>query len=84
VAKSLLTDYRDQFEDLNPFGMVRFVAEQVLETVAERSAARELIGRLADDLIPGRDDGAESLGREEQLSLFGWREEHVVSGVARG
>lgn len=38
---------------------------------------------LADDLIPGRDDGAESLERNEQLSFFSWREEHVVSGVAR-
>lgn len=83
VAKSMLTDYRDQFEDLNPFGMAMFVAEQVLDSIGERSAARELVGRLADDLIPGRDDPSRLFSRDDQLTLFRWREEHIVGGVAR-
>jgi acyl-CoA oxidase len=83
VAKNLLTDYRDQFGELDPLGMAQFFAGQVFETVAERSAMRELIGRLADDLIPGRDEEEDLLARDAQLALFRWRQEHILSGVAR-
>jgi acyl-CoA oxidase len=83
VAKNLLTDYRDQFGELDPLGMAQFYAEQVLETVAERSALRELIGRLADDLIPGRDEEDDLQARETQLNLFRWRQQHILSGAAR-
>jgi len=82
-AKNLLTDYRDQFGELDPLGTATFVAGQVFETLAERTAVRELLGRLADELLPGRDDGADLLERDTQLSLFKWRQEHILSGVAR-
>jgi acyl-CoA oxidase len=83
VAKSLLTEYRDQFGDLNPIGMASFVASQVFDAVAERSAAREIVERLTDDLVPGREDEHDLLDRDYQLGLVRWREEHILAGVAR-
>lgn len=46
------------------------MAEQVAGVVAERTAARELLGRIADDLLPGRDDEGDLLERDTQLELF--------------
>jgi len=50
VAKSLLTGYKDQFGELDPLGMVAFVAGQVYETLVERTAARALVGRVVDGI----------------------------------
>jgi acyl-CoA oxidase len=83
AAKNLLTDFRDQFGELDPLGMAQFFAGQVLGTVAERTAFREVLGRLGDDLRPGRDDSAELLDRATQLELVKWRQEHILSGAAR-
>jgi acyl-CoA oxidase len=83
AAKNLLTDFRDQFGELDPLGMAQFYAGQLLGTVAERTAIREVLGRLGDDLRPGRDDSAELLDRASQLELFKWRQEHILSGAAR-
>jgi acyl-CoA oxidase len=83
VGKNLLTDYKDHFGELDPLGMAQFFAGQVFETVAEKSALRELFGRLTDDLLPGRDDEADLLERSTQLDLFRWRQDHILSGVAR-
>ncbi len=83
VAKTLLTGYRDQFLELNPIGTAAFVAGQVWETVIERSAARELLQRLTDDLVPGRESDEDLLDREYHLNLFRWREDHILAGVAR-
>jgi acyl-CoA oxidase len=82
VAKTLLTDYKDSFGDLNPLGTARFFAEQAVETVVEKTGLREIAGRLRDDLVPRGDDG-DLLDREVQLALFEWREEHILSGAAR-
>jgi len=83
VAKSLLTAYRDEFGELNPIATASFVAGQAWETVVERTAAREIIQRLTDDLVPGREREGDLLDREYHLGLFRWREEHILSGVAR-
>ncbi|MCW2986107.1 MAG: acyl-CoA oxidase domain protein [Conexibacter sp.] len=83
AAKNLLTDFRDQLGELDPLGTAAFFAGQVFETVAERSAMREVLTRLADDLLPGRDDQADLGSREVQLELLRWRADHVKSGVAR-
>jgi acyl-CoA oxidase len=83
VAKSLLTGYRDEFEELGPMATAGFVASQAWETVVERTAGRELIQRLTDDLVPGRERDEDLMDREYQLGLFRWREEHVLSGAAR-
>ena len=83
VAKSLLTGYRDHFGDLGPIATAGFVAAQAWETVAERTAGRELIQRLTDDLVPAREREEDLLDRGYQLGLFRWREGHVLSGAAR-
>jgi acyl-CoA oxidase len=83
VAKSLLTGYRDHFGDLDPIGTAGFVAAQVWETVVERTAAREIIQRLTDDLVPGREREEDLTDRGYHLGLFRWREEHILSGAAR-
>src|SRR3954454_1843865 len=82
-AKSLLTDYRDQFGELDPLGMAQVFGRQALAIVAERAASRGLLARLADGLIPGRDDGADLLRRETQLELIRWRQQHSLAGAAR-
>ncbi len=83
VAKSLLTGYRDEFEELGPFATAGFVVSQAWETVIERTAGRELIQRLTDDLVPSRERDEDLLDRDYQLGLFRWREDHVLSGAAR-
>src|SRR3954468_12993909 len=83
AAKNLLTDFRDQLGELDPLGTASFFAGQVFTTVAERTAVRELLTRLADDLLPGRDDQSDLGGREVQLELLRWRADHIRSGVAR-
>jgi acyl-CoA oxidase len=75
AAKNLLTDYKDQFGELDPLGTAQFVAGQALGILTER------IGLLR--LIPGRDDGGDLLDRKTQLELFKWRHEHILAGVAR-
>jgi acyl-CoA oxidase len=82
-AKNLLTDYRDQFGELDPLGMAQFFGKQAVEIVAERSAVRGLLARLADGLLPGRDDGADLLDRATQLELMRWRQQHILAGAAR-
>ena len=82
VAKGLLTDYRDQFGDLDTLGMVKFVAGQVFAGVIERTAARSLVQRLID-AAPGRDEDADLLDRGWHLKMFEGREQHVLEGLAR-
>jgi len=87
VAKGLLTDYKDSFEDLDQIGMVRFVASAAVGTAMERTSVRAIVERLRD-VVPGRDvEGGEQdaglLDPEYHLSMLGWREEHMLSGVAR-
>jgi acyl-CoA oxidase len=83
VAKAVLTGFRDDFEEMNVFATAGFVASQAWETVVEKTAGRELIQRLTDDLIPGREKDEDLLDREYHLGLFRWREEHTLSGAAR-
>jgi len=82
VAKTLLTRYQADFGDLDTIGTVRFVVDQVMETVIERSAARNIVQRLLD-AVPGRDEETDLRDRGYQLSLFEWRERHVLDGLAR-
>jgi acyl-CoA oxidase len=86
VAKGLLTDYASDFEDLDQFGMVRFVAGAALETVIERTAAHKLLVAIKD-VLPGGDDRwdeeAGLLDPNYQLAMLRFREEHSLSGVAR-
>jgi len=95
AAKNLLTDYRDEFGELDPLGLASFFAGQVIGTLAERAAVRKVLAGLAARLLPGRaraKPGDEAAGRgrygelrdrTEQLSLLRWRQEHILQGVAR-
>lgn len=78
VAKGLLTSYKDHFEDLSPLATARFVAEQLVEAVIERTAARRVVERFTE-----ADDGDVLYSREWHLKLFEDREEHVLGGVAQ-
>jgi acyl-CoA oxidase len=82
VAKTLLTRYQADFGDLDPLQTARFVAEQVMETVIERTSARNIVQRLLD-AVPGHDEEADLRDRGYQLSLFEWRERHVLDGLVR-
>jgi acyl-CoA oxidase len=82
VARGLLTDYRDDFGALNPRELVMFVAEQAVETVAERLFARK-IAQVIADVVPGRDETGDLLERESQLELFRWREGHITASIAQ-
>jgi len=83
AAKNLLTDMRDQLGELDPLGLASFFAGQVLSTLAERTAIRELLGRIGDELRPGVPDDGDLLDREPQLELLRWRARHVMAGAAR-
>ena len=87
VAKGLLTDYKDSFEDMDQIGMVRFVASAAVETVLERTNARSILERLRD-AVPGNRDSVDDpdAGLQDgswQLEMLTWREEHMLAGVAR-
>ncbi len=87
VAKGLLTDYSSSFGDLDQLGMVRFVAGLAVETVVERTSVHKLLERIKDVLPGGNEDSwdqeAGLLDPEYQLAMLRWREEHIISGVAR-
>lgn len=80
VAKGLLTSYKDHFEDLSTLATARFVAEQFVGAVIERTAARQVIERLVD---ASHDDENVLFDRGWHVKLFEDREEHVLDGVAR-
>jgi acyl-CoA oxidase len=85
VAKGLLTDYASEFEDLDQLGMVRFVTGLAVGTVIERTSAHKLLERVRD-LLPGGDEWDQEAGlldSEYQLAMLRFREEHMLSGVAR-
>jgi acyl-CoA oxidase len=82
AAKGLLTDYKDQFGDLDPIELVTFVAGQAVETVVERLFARK-IAQVIGDAIPTGDDDSNLLDRESQLDVFRWREGHITASVAQ-
>ena len=83
VAKSLLTGFRDELGELGPVATAGFIAGQALETAVERSAAREIIQRLTDDLVPSREREGDLRDRGYHLGLFRWRAQHMLTGVAR-
>ncbi|MER5393249.1 acyl-CoA dehydrogenase [Saccharopolyspora sp. NPDC002686] len=78
VAKGLLTDYKDQFSDLGTLGLAKFLADQFVSAMFERSATRSLVQRIMDG--SGKDD---ILDRGWQLEMFDERERHVLDGLGR-
>ncbi|MFC4783195.1 acyl-CoA dehydrogenase family protein [Nocardioides sp. MAHUQ-72] len=85
VAKGLLTDYASEFEDLDQFGMVRFVAGMAVDTVIEKTNVHKLLERIKD-VLPGGDQWDQEAGLldpDYQLAMLRFREEHMLAGVAR-
>src|SRR2546423_2440580 len=82
VAKGLLTNFRDEFGSMDTVGMVRYVADQVVGAVLERTAARSLAQWIAD-VMPGAEDGTNLLDRRYHAYLLAWREKHVLEAAAR-
>jgi acyl-CoA oxidase len=85
VAKGLLTDYSSEFEDMDQFGMVRFVASLAVETLLEKTSAHQLFQRIKDAL-PGGDQWDQEAGLLDpnyQRAMLRFREEHMLGGVAR-
>ncbi|MEU8221624.1 acyl-CoA dehydrogenase [Kribbella sp. NPDC048915] len=86
VAKGLLTDYRESFGKLDPLGTAKFVAAQAVEIAVEKAALRPLIERLRD-AVPNRSDTSDpDAGLRDDAyhsGLLRYREEHMLSGVAR-
>ena len=82
VAKGLLTEFRDEFRDMNSLGVARFVAGQAAEQIAEKTALRQVLERLRD-VGPSGDDASGLLDREYQQAMLRWRADHVRAGVAR-
>jgi acyl-CoA oxidase len=82
VAKGVLTDYKDHFSELDPSELVRFVAGQAVETIAERLFARKIVQVIAD-AVPTGDGTGDLLERDAQLDLFRWREAHITTSAAR-
>ena len=85
VAKGLLTDYASEFEDMDQFGMVRFVAGMAVETVIEQTNVHKLLERIKD-VLPGGDQWDQEAGLldpDYQLAMLRFREEHMLAGVAR-
>jgi acyl-CoA oxidase len=82
VAKSLLTEFGQEFNNLDPLSLVRMVAGQAVGAVVERTALRQLVERLRD-AVPTRDDDAGLLDHDYQRGLLRWREEHLRAGLAR-
>jgi acyl-CoA oxidase len=82
VAKTLLTNFQSEFGELDTIGTVRFVVEQMVDQVVERTGARAIAQRLVG-VVPGNDENASLLDRDQQLELFRWRERHILDGVGR-
>ena len=80
VAKELLTGYRDHFGELDWLGTARFVTDQAFDAVLEKVGGRRLVQRLLD---AGRDEEASLLDRGWQLSMFSYRERHLLETLAR-
>ncbi|GAB2971748.1 acyl-CoA dehydrogenase family protein [Nocardioides montaniterrae] len=90
VAKGLLTDYASDFSDLDQLGMVRFVASQAVDTVLERTRAHQLLSQIKDLLPGGGSEDEDSWANDADLrdpnyhrAMYRFREEHLISGVAR-
>jgi acyl-CoA oxidase len=82
LAKGLLTSYREHVSDLGALATARFMAEQVVDTVIERTAAHSVIDAILA-AGPGRTDEDALFDRAWQLHAFEDREQHVLDGLAR-
>jgi acyl-CoA oxidase len=82
-ARGILTGYAQEVGELNPTGLVTFVAGQAVEAILERIFARQ-IGQVIADAIPRSDSASEGPLRDPEhlRELFEWREGHITTSVA--
>jgi acyl-CoA oxidase len=80
VAKGLISGYADDFGNLDTLGTIRFVADQVLDSVAERTSLHSLAERLRG--AAGGDED-EVLDSSWQIKLLDDREEHTLDSLVR-
>ncbi len=71
LTRSLLSDYRHEFDDLNLLGIVRFLSSRALETVRE-----------ANPLVLGGSSRERLRDRGWQRDVFRWRSEHLLQALA--
>ncbi|KGN40584.1 acyl-CoA dehydrogenase family protein [Knoellia aerolata] len=81
VAKGLLTEFQETFEDNSPRAMIAFASRFTASSILERTPAAGLISRLMAR-APSTDDDDAERHRGRQLSLFLDREKHLLEGVA--
>jgi len=79
VGKGLLTDYSEEFEDLDAIGTVRMVADQFVGAVVERTAARSIIESFTSVFA---DTAAALRERSWQVMTLEDRERHLVETLA--
>ncbi len=82
AAKGQLTDFKDSFGELDPRGLVTFVASQAVETVVERLFARK-IAQVIGDWVSIGDEESHLLDHDYHLELFRWREAHITAAAAQ-
>ncbi len=81
-ARGILTGYAHEVGELNPTGLVTFVAGQAAEAILERIFARQ-IGQVIADAIPRSESSEGQLRDPDHLrELFEWREGHITASVA--
>lgn len=80
VAKGLISGYADDFGNLDTLGAIRFVADQILDSVAERTSLHSLAERLRG-AAGGEED--EALDSSWQIKLLDDREEHTLDSLVR-
>ena len=71
VARGLLSNYAQQFNDLGLLGTIRFLASRTVETVRE-----------ANPIVVGGADTDDLRDAERYLDLLRWREEHLIAALA--
>ncbi|MFF0815883.1 acyl-CoA dehydrogenase [Rhodococcus sp. NPDC003318] len=82
VAKELLTAYADEVQGMSPVEWMRFAATTVSDIVKKRTAAQQIIQTILDTRQDNEEDGS-LFNRGTQLTMFGDREEYLLSTAAR-
>lgn len=72
VTKSLLNDFRHEFDDMNLLGTIRYLATRAFSAVRE-----------ANPLVLGGASRDRLRDRAWQRDAFRWREEHLLQALAR-
>ncbi|WP_035914201.1 acyl-CoA dehydrogenase [Knoellia sinensis] len=81
VAKGLLTEFQETFEDNSMLAMIAFASRFTASSILEKTPAAGLIAKLKSR-APSDDTDEAELNRGRQLSLFLDREKHLLEGVA--